>query len=204
MPPSYAKAFIGVDAAIFTLHDHHLKILLHRREKEPFRGRWELPGGLVRDAESAEERIQSKLAELTGRDDLYFEQFHTFTAPDRDPRGRAVSVAYIALVCCDTITDFSMWHDCAALPSLAFDHRDIIASARAFLAANLDSIITKQFLPPRFPLNLLQEAYQIIRSERYDNRNFRKRMIASLAVEETKEVEQGVSHRPARLFRFKT
>jgi len=86
--------------------------------------------------------------------------------------------------------------------NLAFDHKVIIKKAKEFLKNNVNSEIVKQFMSKEFPLNKLQEIYEIIEEKKYDNRNFRKKMISSGIVKETKKMEKNVSHRPARLFRF--
>ena len=199
----YEKAYVAADPVIFTLHDRTLKVYLKRREKEPFTGKYELPGGLVLPNETAEQTLSRKLAQTLGKHDLYFEQFHTFSAVDRDPRERAVSVGFIALVAHEHVSDLQHWHAVEKLPALAFDHAAIIRKAQTYLREHIDTLIVKQFLPAQFPLNRLQEAYEIIEGTKYDNRNFRKKMLTSGLVVETKTKEQGVSHRPATLYKFK-
>ena len=196
----YEKARIAVDAVIFTLHDKKLKVMLHKREKEPYAGKLELPGGLLQGDETAEETLRRKLAEV--HKDIFFQQFFTFTHPSRDPRERTVSIGFVALIGHEKLKDLGNWHDCSRLAGFAFDHREIIAKARDYLKDNISSLIVKEFMPKEFPLNRLQEAYEVIEQKRYDNRNFRKKMISSGIVAETNKLETGVSHRPAKLFRF--
>jgi 8-oxo-dGTP diphosphatase len=202
---NYETVRIAVDAVIFTIRNAKLQILLHLREKEPFAGKKELPGGLLLKEETAERTLKRKLHELTGQQELFFEQFHTFTAPNRDPRERTVSIAFVALVNAESIESIPQsydWYDCAGLPQLAFDHKQIVESAQSHLAKNINILVAKQFLPPLFALNRLQEVYELIEGKKYDNRNFRKQMLTSETVEETDQRERGVSHRPAKLFRF--
>jgi 8-oxo-dGTP diphosphatase len=85
---------------------------------------------------------------------------------------------------------------------MAFDHKEIAEEGKRFLKDNLNTIVIKQFLPKDFPLNLLQEAYEIIEGKNYDNRNFRKKMLVSGIVAETQKTQDDVSHRPAKLYRF--
>ena len=199
----YDTAMVAIDPVIFTIHDKKLKVLLSVREKEPYDKKHELPGGLLLPDENAEETLKRKLRELLGGASIFFTQFYTFTSPSRDIRGRTISIGFIALVSEDKIKPASNWHDCNNLPELAFDHRIIIGKAKAYLKNNINSLIVKQFMPALFPLNKLQDAYEVIEEKRYDNRNFRKRMISLGIVEETGKAEQNVSHRPANLFRFK-
>ncbi len=196
-------ARIAVDAAIFTAHDNKLKVLLHRREKEPFKDKMELLGGLLKGDETAGETIKKKLKETFGTENVFFQQFYTFTKPNRDPRARTVSVGFIALINWNKIADESKWHEYEKMNDLAFDHKEILKLAKKYLKDNISSLIVRQFMDKQFPLNQLQKYYEIIEEIEYDNRNFRKKMISSGIVEETKDMEINVSHRPAKLFRFK-
>ena len=91
-----AEAKVAVDAVIFTIHDDQLKVLLFTREKEPFQGKLELPGGLLLKKETANESLQRKLNGII--DTKALTQFHTFTNPDRDPRGRVISIGFFAFI----------------------------------------------------------------------------------------------------------
>ncbi len=200
---TYEKSRVAVDAVIFTIQNNNLKVFLNTREKEPSKGLLELPGGLLQDQETAEITLKRKLIETVGNYDIFFEQFNTFTKPDRDPRERTVSIGFLALVSSDKIVNAVHWHDIDTLSDLAFDHKQIIIKAREYLRMNLRSTIVKQFLPEHFPLNALQDVHEVIEDKQYDNRNFRKKMITSGMVIETDLRERNVSHRPAKLFKFK-
>jgi 8-oxo-dGTP diphosphatase len=199
---NYEKARVAVDAVIFTIKNRSLKVYLNKREKGPFLGRAELPGGLLTGKETAEQCLSRKLGEELGQKQFFFTQFYTATEPSRDPRTRTVSICFIALVNINDITDPEMLFPYDSLPQMAFDHKSIISKAREYLKNNLNSIIVKQFLPEEFPLNSLQDAYSVISSQEYDNRNFRKKMLSSGLVIQTRKSEQDVSHRPAKLYRF--
>ncbi len=200
MSPDYLQSRVAVDAVIFSIDDGKLKLLLHEREKEPFEGLAELPGGLLLTSEAAEDAMMRKLTELIGTNKVFFQQFHTFSDLNRDPRGRAISIGFIALVSSDYVD--SNWFDSAKLPKMAFDHASIVKEALSYLKKNISSLIVQQFLPNEFPLNKLQDAYELIEGVKYDNRNFRKKMISSGIVKETGSLEINVSHRPAKLFKF--
>jgi len=202
--PAYERSLIAVDPVIFTIMQDHLLVLLRQREKEPFKGRFELLGGLVQKDETAEQALARKLTEVLGTNRVYFSQFHTFTSPSRDPRERTISVGFIALVNAEKVSSGKRWHSIGSLPPVAFDHKDIIQEAAQYLKLHLDSHLLKQFLPAKFPLNQLQAVHEVIMQEKYDNRNFRKKMVAAGIVEESGESEQNVSHRPAKLYRFKS
>ncbi|MGV8086157.1 MAG: NUDIX hydrolase [Candidatus Woesearchaeota archaeon] len=203
MQKTYEKARIAVDAIIFTIQNKSLKVLLHTREKEPFKNNKELPGGLIQNNETAEETLKRKLKETIGKENIFFQQFFTFTSPLRDPRERTISIGYIALINANNILESEYWFDCYDLPKLAFDHKNMIEEAQKYLKENVSSLVAKQFLPEKFPLNKLQEVYEIIEEKKYDNRNFRKRILNTELIKETKEIEINVSHRPAKLYTFK-
>src|SRR5207244_13176606 len=94
----YSRPALTVDAVVFGLDDEDLKVLLIRRDLEPFQGKWALPGGFVRVEETLEEAVRRELQEETGIAQVFLEQLYTFGALDRDPRERVVTVAYYALV----------------------------------------------------------------------------------------------------------
>lgn len=200
---AYEKAYIAVDPVIFTIQNNRLKVMLKKREKEPFKSRYELSGGLILANETAEETLTRKLKELLGTSSIYFDQFETFTAPKRDPRERAVTIGFIALVNDSLRKEQQVWYDVNKLPQLAFDHEQIIARALTHLQRNLNSLVAKQLMPETFPLNDLQNIYEIIQGNKHDNRNFRKKMLTDGIVKETKLLEKNVSHRPAKLYKFK-
>ena len=95
----YPRPSITVDCIIFGLDDsQQLKVLLIQRDRDPFAGKWALPGGFVEMDESLEDAARRELQEETGVENVFMEQLYTFGTPGRDPRGRVISVAYFALV----------------------------------------------------------------------------------------------------------
>ncbi len=200
---NHATAKIAIDPIIFTIHQNELKILLQKREKQPFKDKLELPGGLLLPNETATQTLKRKLKLLTGiKQNIFLKQFHTFTSPNRDPRQRTISIGFISLINENHITNFQDWHSYKEINNLAFDHKHIITSARDHLKSNTNPKLVKHFMPEFFPLNKLQKIYQILEESIYDNRNFRKKMISSKTVNETNQLETNVSHRPAKLFKF--
>lgn len=206
----YPRPALTVDCVVFGLDEEDLKVLLIRRGVEPYQGKWALPGGFVRMDESLEDAARRELQEEAGVRPNLLEQLYTFGAPDRDPRGRVVSVAYFALVKLSdhrvhAATDakeaawFSVWD----APKLAFDHGDILATALQRLKGKVRyQPIGFELLPPKFTLTQLQRMYEKILERELDKRNFRKKILSMDLLVETDEVEQGVRHRAARLYRF--
>ena len=198
----YEKARIAVDPVIFTISENKLRVLLQKREKEPFKGKYELLGGLIEPNESSKEALKRKLREVLDTNEFFFKQFHTFTESKRDPRMRTISIGYVTLIEKSNVKTTESWFDAKNLPSLAFDHKKIIEKALENLKANID-LFAEHLLPKKFPLNELQKVHEIILEETFDNRNFRKQMIEAKIVKETEEIEVNVSHRPALLYVFK-
>jgi 8-oxo-dGTP diphosphatase len=206
----YPRPALTVDCVVFGLDEEDLKVLLIQRGLEPFKGRWALPGGFVLMEESLEDAARRELAEEAGVRPSLLEQLYTFGEPGRDPRGRVVTVAYFALVKLtdhkvQAATDASQaaWFSVWDMPKLAFDHADIVATALQRLKGKVRyQPIGFELLPPKFTLTQLQRLYETILEKELDKRNFRKKILSMDLLEELDEVEQDVSHRAARLYRF--
>lgn len=205
----YARPALAVDCVVFGL-DVDLRVLLIERDLPPFQGRWALPGGFVRMDETIDEAARRELVEETGVSRLFLEQLYTFGDLERDPRERVVSVAYYALVKLSdhrvkAATDArdARWFSVSDLPPLAFDHDEILKVALERLRGKVVyQPIGFELLPPKFTLSSLQRMYEVILEKELDKRNFRKKVLATGLLEELEEVEQGVAHRAARLYRF--
>jgi 8-oxo-dGTP diphosphatase len=187
-------------------------LLLVKRAHEPFAGAWALPGGFVGIDEDLATSALRELEEETGVTGVYLEQLHTSGEPDRDPRGRVISVAYYALTPSDRLhiraasdAKAVAWFALEDLPPMAFDHEKIVDMAHRRLVAKLDySTIAFQFMPEAFTLSELQTVYQIILREELDKRNFRKSVLAMSCLERTSEQRRNGKHRPAQLYRLKS
>lgn len=199
----YEQLRTAVDPVIFTIKNQKLLVYLNTREKEPHKNLAELPGGLLLIDETAEETLRRKLKDIIG-DNVFFQQFYTFTDPKRDIRYRTISIGFIALVSQDKITDLKNFHPVDNLPRLAFDHKEIIEKAIGYLKQNLNGQLIKQFMPAYFPLNDLQAVYEVIEQKKFDNRNFRKKILGSEMVKKIKKIQKNVAHRPASLYQYST
>ncbi len=135
----YPRPAVTVDIAIIT-SEAEPRVLLIRRKGEPFAGSWALPGGFVDMDESLEAAARRELLEETGIATAALTQLHTFGAPTRDPRGRTITVVYLARVDPAAVRPRAGddagevdWFSLASPPSLAFDHKDILEFARNHL-----------------------------------------------------------------------
>ncbi len=206
----YPRPALTVDCVVFGLDEGDLKVLLIRRALEPFAGKWALPGGFVRMEESLDDAARRELHEEAGIRPGHLEQLYSFGEPKRDPRGRVVTVAYFALV---KLTEHEVhaasdareaaWFSVWDTPKLAFDHAEILSVALQRLKGKVRyQPIGFELLPPKFTLTQLQRLYEVVLERPLDKRNFRKKILSFEFLEELDEVEQDVSHRAARLYRF--
>jgi 8-oxo-dGTP diphosphatase len=185
-------------------------VLLIQMKKHPLSGRWALPGGLVAAEEKLDESAARILLEQTGVSQVYLEQLYTFGAPERDPLGRVVSVAYISLVPPEayilrTTEKYQAvaWRPASKVQHLAYDHDHILTYARQRLEWKLEyTNVVWSLLPPKFTLTQLQQTYEIILERTLDKRNFRKKILALGLISALEEKTSGEAHRPAMLYRF--
>lgn len=206
----YPQPSVTVDIVIFSMKNKELKVLLIKRNLEPFKGKWAIPGGFVRINESLDEAAKRELEEETGVKGVYLEQLYSFGDVQRDPRGRVITVAYFALVNSDSIelkpsSDAydAQWFSISKLPQLAFDHKNIVDYALKRLRWKFEySTVAFSMLPKKFTLGQLQEIYEIVFARGFDKRNFRKKIL-SLELLEEGEVMKDVPHRPPQLFSLK-
>jgi 8-oxo-dGTP diphosphatase len=203
---------VAVDVAVFTVLAGALHVLLVQVRDGPCAGRWALPGGRVRPDESLDEAAARELAAQTGLGDIYLEQLYTFGSPERDPGGRVVSVAYVALIAHGG--DFPprpagdkyaavAWRPVDELPPLAYDHATVVETAQARLRSKLEyTNLAYTLLPRAFTLGELQEMYEAILGRSLDRRNFRKKILTLGLLRALGRVRRG-PHRPAALFAFR-
>jgi 8-oxo-dGTP diphosphatase len=210
-PSHYERPSVTVDVVIFALLDERLQVLLIQRDREPYASMWALPGGFVGMDESLEAAAARELAEETGLTNVHMEQLHTFGAPDRDPRTRVITVAYLALVHGEVVplragddARAAGWFATGSLPPLAFDHGEILALGLSRLRHKVaHSPAECELLPDTFTLAELQRAYEIILGEGLDRRRFRHGILASGALEEAGGQRRRGGGRPARLYRYR-
>jgi ADP-ribose pyrophosphatase YjhB (NUDIX family) len=210
---------VGVDNAIFSVDiaQNRLLVLLIMRPCEPFAKTWGLPGTLVREGESLEDAAYRIMSEKICVENLYLEQLYTFGGPCRDPREasdsygvRYLSVSYFALVrfeeaqlITDSVADVA-WYPVKEIPSLAFDHNEIISYGYKRLRNKLEySPVAFDVLPEKFTLNDLYQFYTTVLGENFsDYSNFRARLLKLGFLCDTGiKVSRGAG-RPASLYKF--
>lgn len=130
---------VTVDIVAFCNANSRINVLLIKRKNEPFKGQWAIPGGFVDEHENLEDAAKRELAEETGVKAKTLEQVRAFGTPGRDPRGRIVSIGFLAWIDCeenpiagDDAAE-AKWFKLDELPELAFDHAEIIKAAENYL-----------------------------------------------------------------------
>lgn len=193
---------VFVDLTVFTIRGHELQVALERRAREPFRGQWCLPHAPLGARESPEAAARRTLAGLRCAG-AYLEQLYTFGEVGRDPREHTIAVAYLAVVPAPRVPDGAAFLPAHAPPRLAFDHARILEQAVSRLRTKSEySTVPLRFLVEPFTLSEVQTVYEVLLDRPLDKRNFRRKMLALDALEQTEGERRGGAHRPARLFRL--
>lgn len=201
---------LTVDVVVLTVRDDALQVLLVRRGVEPFLGRWALPGGFVLPGEELDAAARRELREETGvRAPAHLEQLQTYGSPRRDPRGRVVSVAYLAFLpdLPDAVAGSDAAHarylPVARARSLAFDHGRILADGLERARSKLEyTPLGTAFCRAEFTVSELRRVYEIVWDEPLDPRNFHRKVTGAAGfLEPTGASTTRDGGRPAGLYR---
>jgi len=204
---------VAIDLALLTIVERQLRVLVMRLAD----GSFGLPGGFVHIHESLEATVERVLRDKARLPGAFVEQLYTFGAPDRDPRGRVISVAHYALVPAERLAEALAqdegltlaliedgrvkWPD-GAVAGLAYDHDEILRTAVERLRGKLDySAVGLELLPELFTLRQLQEVHEAILGAQLAKPAFRRRMLDRGYLKPTGRLETGGAFRPAELYR---
>ncbi len=218
---------ISVDCVVFGFDGKNLKILLIDQNGDSLNNsKLKLPGSLVRKNRDLDEYADLVLKELTGLDNVFLRQLYTFGSADRISLKRdrewiektysvsirrIVSTAYYSLIKIDHSNEELMershnarWYDVSSITTLALDHYKIMQKGLDVLRQELrfNPIIGFELLPEKFSLRNVQNIYEAITGNKYDNRNFRKKLGQAKYLTPLNEKQKGVAHKPAVLYSF--
>ncbi len=204
----YPRPAVTTDCVIFGYDGKELKVLLIERGIEPFKGCWAFPGGFLNMDEDALAGARRELKEETGLENAFIEQFHTFSAPGRDPRGRVITIAHYALVKIQEVEGGddaaqARWFSIGEVPPLAFDHDRILRMAMSRLKEKIHfEPVGFELLPDVFTMPQLQNLYEAILEVHFDRRNFASKMLKLGILEDTGDRPAGASSRIPVSYRF--
>jgi 8-oxo-dGTP diphosphatase len=210
----WLNAAASVDLVVLTIDDGRLCGLLVRRGIDPFIGEWALPGGFVHADEDLPDAAYRELLEETGvrRDEVHLEQLATYGRPDRDPRGRVISTAYLALTPQTPVPVAGSDAAIAALhpveelldgtTALAFDHGQILVDGVERARSKLEyTPLATTFCEPEFTVAELRRVYETVWGHPLDPRNFHRKVTgAPDFVRPTGSMTGRDGGRPAALF----
>lgn len=206
--PAFA---VTVDLVILTVGGEGLEALVIERGEEPFLGELALPGGFVLEDETLGAAASRELAEETGLRVSHLEQLASYGDPDRDPRKRVVTVAYLAMMpdppapTAGTDAATASWVPVRSLARkhLAFDHHKILRDGVERARAKLEyTTLARAFCPREFTIAELRRIYEAIWGEELDPRNFSRKVLSTEGfIVPTDATTTRGGGRPARVYR---
>jgi len=203
------KILVAVDCIIFGFDSEKLKLLLFKRRVEPLKGDWSLIGAFVDPELALKDAAKKVLFDYTGLTDIYLDEMKTYSAVDRDPGGRVISVSYKSLI---RINEFDIenvkkydarWFDLDDIPELILDHGKMVEDAIEKLRRKSRyEPIAFELLPKKFTIPQLQILYERIYQKKLDDRNFRKKVLSFDILTKTEEKDKSGSKKGAFLYVF--
>jgi 8-oxo-dGTP diphosphatase len=198
------KILITVDCIILGYDGEQLKVLLTQKELSAGTTTWAVMGGFIEPQETSEDAASRLLYQVTTKTNAHMEQLHTFSAVDRDPAARVISIVYFALT---NVTDYkeqlplaheAKWFSLNELPLMILDHRDMILKAHARLR---EKVITHALgfalLPKKFTISQLKSLCEAIYGSPLDRRNFIKKILSLGILKKLNEKEKASSRKGA-------
>ena len=201
--PLYKNIGIHVIASIFTIDKGVVKVLLVKRTNEPFKGMWSLVGGALYNNEKLEYAVKREIFEKSGLTDVNVYFSGVFDEIDRSPVRRMIALTYVGLIDANKVqvlkktlkTDNSEWVAIDKVKTLAGDHNNILLKGIDTLK---ELIVTTDI----FTLPELQKVYEIVLEEKFDRRNFRKKLLSLGIIEDTNKYIIFEGKKPAKLYKF--
>ncbi|GAA5035621.1 DNA mismatch repair protein MutT [Marivirga lumbricoides] len=213
--PTYSQALpilVAVDCIIFGFIENQIKLLVFKREVEPYAGKWSLPGSFVDKKENISTAAKRILLELSNLENVFLEQMHSFGDIGRDTGDRVISVAYWSLIKPEegkSQTDIvianhiTKWVDINPLPELVLDHTEMVKMALQKLSERAKfKPIGLELLPSEFTLPQLLKVYEAIQQRTIDDRNFRKKILKSKLLIQLDKKDKSSSRKGAYLYKF--
>lgn len=208
----YKNQGIHVIASIFTVDRGEVKVLLIKRNNEPFKGKWALVGGALYNNEDLLDGLKREVYEKSGIKDIDFSLVDVHGKVNRSPVMRMVAISYIGVIDINSVnvlkstlkTTDAEWMRIDSISDLAYDHEEIINSSfEALKGKILNSNILASLFPNGFTMPEIQKTYEAILGYKFDRRNFRRKLLSLNLIEDTLEEVKFEGTKPAKLYRFK-
>ena len=203
------QILVAVDCIIFGFDNETLKLLVFKREIQPLKGSWSLIGSFIRQNENANQAGLRILKDITGLENIFMEELKTYSAVDRDPGARCISIGQYALIRIDENNKElvnkhgAFWFSLDELPELVLDHNQMVKDALDRLREKARfSPIGFELLPKYFTLPQIQTLYEQIFQKRLDSRNFRKKLLSLNFLKKTEIKDKSSSKKGAFLYEF--
>lgn len=213
MPYNYNnedKILVAVDCVLFGFERESLKVLLTRRIREPYQGKWSLIGGFLKKNETLHEAASRILYSHSGVKDIFMEQLYGFSDMKRDPMEGAISIAYSALINFEgqekvsTQENHAEWFSLSEIPDLIFDHNKILDKAIQRLQRRVKTKpVAFELLPKKFTFRQLQKLYEAILNRTIDKRNFVNKIKSLDILIKLDEKDMSSSTKKSYFYKFK-
>tara|TARA_Y100000389_G_C17376460_1_gene471916 strand:+ start:235 stop:939 length:705 start_codon:yes stop_codon:yes gene_type:complete len=209
--PEQFKVAIATSVVVFGFDGMNLRVLLGKKTGEPFEGAWIVPSSIVNVDEDTTDVARGLLKKITGTDNWHLEKLNGFADLYRNPQGRVINMAYYCTVRLDPNLEEILekekysWCNLNEVPSLAFDHNEILDYARERLKRRVKRRpIGFSLLPKEFTMYNIQRLYECALSKNFDKRNFRRKVLKSdLLIETEKKTRSSIrAKRPSKLYKF--
>lgn len=203
------KMYVACDCIVFGFDKGEIKLLIFKRRVEPDKGDWSLIGSFIELNEDDDTSARRVLKQITGLDQVFFEQLKTYTKVDRDKGARCISIAQYALIRIDDYDKAlvekhgAYWCNLNEVPELTLDHNQMVQDALNELKRKAKyQPIGFELLPEKFTIPQLQSLYEAIYQRKLDSGNFRKKVLSLKVLEKLEEKDKTSSKRGAYLYQF--
>ena len=209
--PLYKNQGVHLIISIFTVDNGATKVLLVKRKNEPYKGSWALVGGALYNNEDLIDGMKREIFEKTGIKDIDIYFSNIFGKVDRSPVMRMVATSFIGVIDHEKVsiltetlnTSNADWFSIDNIPSLAYDHNEILNDGLKFLKEKIASTdILKALFPNGFTLPEIQKTYESILGTSFDRRNFRKKLLSLDLIVDTGKTKIFEGTKPAKIYKF--
>ncbi len=210
--PLYKNQGIHLISSIFTVDKGVVKVLLIRRNNEPYKYKWALVGGALYNNETVLDGMKREIKEKTGINDIELYYSNIYSRVNRSPIMRMVGLSYVGFLDIEKVnllketdkTNDSDWFPINNIPELAYDHNEILNDSILKLRELIyDSDILKSLFPNTLTLPELQSVYETILDKKIDRRNFRKKLINDGVIVDINNEKNYIGKKPAKLYKFR-